>query len=104
MNTDSDTALRLPRGGADPILRSVSLVSTQACHLCEDAHSELLSRATRGQLSLDQVDAESPLGQELLARHRPAMFPLVLLDGQFFSAGRLPRRKLDRALASPKAS
>jgi len=28
----------------------------------------------------------------------------VLLDGAFFSAGRLPRRKLDRALAARKAS
>ena len=103
MNTDSDTALRLPRGGATPILWSVTLLTTQACHLCEDAQRDLLNRATQGQLSLDQVDAESPQGEKLLAHHRPAMFPLVLLDGAFFSAGRLPRRKLDRALASPKA-
>jgi len=34
----------------------------------------------------------------LLATHRPAMNPLVLLGGQYFSAGRLPRRKLEAYL------
>jgi hypothetical protein len=31
------------------------------------------------------------------------MFPLVLLDGAFFSQGRLPRRKLRALLASRPA-
>lgn len=92
-----------PFVGTVTALPTVTLLTTEACHLCEDALSELRYRAAQGQLSLDQVDAESPQGQKLLARHRPAMFPLVLLDGAFFSAGRLPRRKLDRALAAPKA-
>jgi len=29
-----------------------------------------------------------------VAVHRPAMNPLVLVDGAFFSSGRLPRKKL----------
>ena len=84
-------------------LPSVTLLTTEACHLCEDANAELRQRADRGQLALQKVAADSASGQALLARHRPAMFPLVLLDGAFFSAGRLPRRKLNRALAAPKA-
>ena len=104
MNTTQDTTPPATAEGAAPILPTVTLLTTEACHLCDDAHSELLTRVSRGQVSLHLVAAASALGRTLLASHRPAMFPLVLLDGQFFSAGRLPRRKLDRALASPKAS
>jgi hypothetical protein len=32
------------------------------------------------------------------------MFPLVLVDGAFFSAGRLPRRKLARLLTQPAST
>jgi hypothetical protein len=35
-----------------------------------------------------------------MARHRAPMSPLVLLDGTFFSSGRLPRRKLEKLLKS----
>ena len=86
--------------GAEPAQRTVTLVSTDACHLCEDAHRELLHRSIHGQVTLRQVAADSPEGQAMLGHHRPALFSLVLLDGAFFSAGRLPRRKLDRALAA----
>jgi len=38
-------------------------------------------------------------GRALMEQHRAPMSPLVLLDGQYFSSGRLPRRKLERRLA-----
>jgi glutaredoxin 2 len=50
-------------------------------------------------LDLDIVSVGSAYGKALQAAHRPAMFPLVLIDGKRFSVGRLPRRKLDRALS-----
>ena len=104
VNTTNNTGGRVGHQTDRAASPMVTLVTAEACHLCEDAHTELLNRATQGQLLLDQVDAESPQGQKLLHQHRPAMFPLVLLDGAFLSAGRLPRRKLDRALAARKAS
>ena len=45
-------------------------------------------------------------GAALVAEHHAPMFPLVLVDEAFFSAGRLPRGKLRRLLgtvASPAA-
>lgn len=104
VNTTNNTWARVGHQTDRAASPMVTLVTAEACNLCEDAHTELLNRATQGQLLLDQVDAESPQGQKLLHQHRPAMFPLVLLDGAFLSAGRLPRRKLDRALAARKAS
>ncbi len=86
--------------GTRPAAPTVTLVTTAACHFCEDAHRELLHRTVLGQLTLDEVAADSARGQALLALHRPALFPLVLFEGAFFSAGRLPRRKLDRTLAA----
>lgn len=77
----------------------VILLVTTGCQYCEDARAELTARADRGELVLDVVSAESASGRMLQTTHRPAMFPLVLLDGERFSVGRLPRRKLDRTLA-----
>jgi len=77
----------------------VTVVVTTACHLCEDAVTELIRRSTLGQVDVEVVQAESERGRTLLSAHRPTMFPLVLVDGRYFSVGRLSRRKLDKALS-----
>jgi glutaredoxin len=82
---------------------TVTLLVTTGCHYCEDARGELTARADVGDLELEVVSVDSEQGRALQAVHRPSMFPLVLVDGMPFSVGRLPRRKLDRALASSKA-
>lgn len=77
----------------------ITLLTSTACHLCEDAHDELAQRAARGELDLEVVHVDSDTGRHLVAAHRPTMFPLVLVDGQPFSSGRLSRGKLTKALA-----
>lgn len=90
-----------------PMARSgpavVTVVTSVGCHLCEDALEELARRAD--ELTVTVVPADTALGRQLVQRHRPVMFPLVLVDGAFFSTGRLPMRKLDRVLAdrAPRA-
>lgn len=76
----------------------VTLVHSPACHFCEDAERTLTEMAGRYPLTLDLVDIRSERGGALVRAHRPAMNPLVLLDGEYFSVGRLPRRKLERTL------
>lgn len=88
--------------GSTPVPRA-TLVTSSACHLCEDAHRELSRRAERGELSLEVVSVDSEQGRRLVAAHRPAMFPLVLLDGQRLGQGRLSRRRLEAALRSARA-
>lgn len=76
----------------------VTVVQSPACHFCEDAEQALSELSRCYPLMLDLVDIRSGRGRALIQEHRPAMSPLVLLDGTFFSAGRLPRRKLAAAL------
>lgn len=76
----------------------VTLVTSPGCHFCEDARHTLVSMAARGAITLQTADATSAEGAALVAGHRPALFPLVILDGDYFSAGRLPVRKLTTAL------
>ena len=85
-----------------PVPRA-TLLTSSACHLCEDAYRELSRRAERGELCLEVVSADSEQGRRLVAAHRPAMFPLVLLDGQRLGHGRLSRRRLEAALRSARA-
>lgn len=82
----------------------ITVVEAQACHLCHDAKAVLAELAKDHPIVVDTVEAESDAGRELVARHRPPLAPLVLVDGAYFSAGRLPRRKLERTLtARPRA-
>ena len=77
----------------------VTVVTAPACHFCDDAQAALADLAHAHPLTLRLVAADSSDGQALPRAHRAGMFPLVLVDGVFFSAGRLPRRKLTRLLA-----
>jgi alkyl hydroperoxide reductase subunit AhpF len=83
---------------------TITLVHTPACHFCTDAQDALTDLAAQYPISIELVAADSATGQSLIARHRPAMFPLVLVEGAFFSVGRLPRRKLRARLDSTPAA
>ncbi|MGE5830088.1 MAG: hypothetical protein ACM30G_17260 [Micromonosporaceae bacterium] len=73
---------------------TITLVHTPACHFCTDAQTALAELGRVYAIQVDLVAADSDAGRALIGAHRPAMFPLVLLDGAYFSVGRLPRRKL----------
>ena len=75
-------------------------VSAPACHLCADAEHALTVLAEQYRIRLRVVELESSEGLRLTALHRPAMSPMVLVGGRFFSAGRLPRKKLAAMLRS----
>ena len=78
----------------------VTLVEAPACHLCEDAKSTLASLAQSYPLTIHVVSMTDEPGRTLMQAHRAPMSPLVLLDGAYFSSGRLPRRKLEKRLAT----
>lgn len=76
----------------------VTIVHAPACHFCADADEVLTGLTKIYPLSIERIDIRTANGQELQRIHRPAMSPLVLVDGEFFSSGRLPRKKLARLL------
>lgn len=76
----------------------VTVVESPGCHYCADAYQVLAALALAYPLVVDTIDGRGDTGRSLMARHRAAMSPLVLLDGTFFSHGRLPRRKLTKVL------
>lgn len=82
----------------------VTMVTARGCHLCEDARQALAALGQIYPLTVQEVAAHSPAGQALVLEHGTGIYPLVLLDGAFFSAGRLPRRKLARLLAPQAAA
>lgn len=80
-------------------IAAVTLVTAPGCHYCDDAHTYLRSLIDDGApIELGVMEATSEEGRSLLGVHRPAMNPLVLVDGAYFSGGRLPRRKLHALL------
>ena len=93
-----------PTGGSLPTDKVgvpvvVTVVEAPACHLCEDAKSALAVLAATYPLTVNVVSILEEPGRSLMQAHRAPMSPLVLLDGVYFSSGRLPRRKLEKRLA-----
>ena len=80
---------------------TITIVHTSACHFCLDALDTLAGLGD--QLQVDSIEADSVAGMALVDTHRPTMFPLVLVDGAFFSQGRLPRHKMRAMLSSWQA-
>lgn len=78
---------------------AVTLVESAACHFCADAKDALYEISMDFPIVVEIVDVRSPEGRALMQEHGAAMSPLVLLEGRFVSAGRLPRGKLRKLLA-----
>lgn len=76
----------------------VTVVHAPACHFCDDAQHALAELAAQFGFTVELVAADDPAGVALMATHGAPMYPLVLLDGEFFSFGRLPRKKLRKRL------
>jgi hypothetical protein len=77
----------------------ITVVEAEACHLCEDAKSALAVLAKSYPITVHVLSIGDEPGRALMDHHRAPMSPLVLLDGQYFSSGRLPRRKLEKKLS-----
>jgi thiol-disulfide isomerase/thioredoxin len=84
-----------PRNAA-PV--EITIVQAPGCHFCDDALETIQALAADYPVSLRLVEVRSDQGLRLVALHRPGMNPLVLVNGDFFSAGRLPRGKLRKLL------
>ena len=79
---------------------AITVVHSPACHFCDDARAVLAEFATEFPLTVEFVDCTQPRGAALIRQHRAGMYPLVLVDGGVFSAGRLPRKKLRAQLTA----
>lgn len=80
----------------------VTVVIARGCHFCEDARQALAELSRLYPLAVEELPAGSPVGEAVVLEHGTGFFPLVLVDGAFFSAGRLPRRKLAALLAGQR--
>jgi len=77
----------------------VLLLTKEDCDLCEQAKRTLGGLSDWFDLQVREVALESPEGAQL-ARTAAAPFPpVVFLDGEPFSYGRLSERRLRKALS-----
>lgn len=72
----------------------ITMVSAPACHFCEDAESALGVLSGEFAIDVDRLSVDSAEGQRLIALHRATMAPLIVVNGEFFSSGRLRPKKL----------
>lgn len=90
MSTQERTLVEAP----GPRTGTVTIVDSLGCHFCADAESAIDELAGEYAIAVERVPMASPSGIDLMQRHGAGMSPLVLLDGQFVSSGRLPRGRI----------
>lgn len=76
----------------------VTYVTAPACHYCEHGRTVLAELAERIPLEVREVALDSDEGRRLLATHRFAFPPAVIVDGRLVAHGRLSARRLARLL------
>ena len=79
-------------------MRNVVLLTKDECHFCDAAKRVLTRFADDGQLAFREVRLDSDEGRELATDAGVPFPPVVFLDGEYFSYGRLSERKLRKAL------
>lgn len=72
----------------------ITVVRAPACHQCDSALRTLGWLRNVMPMRVDVVEATSDDGARLVAEHRAPMSPLVLLDGEFVSSGKLRTGRL----------
>jgi hypothetical protein len=76
----------------------VTYVTAPACHSCDHGHAVLDEIADQIPLDVREVALDSAEGRQLLAIHRFAFPPAVIVDGRLIAHGRLSVRRLARLL------
>jgi glutaredoxin len=76
----------------------VVLVTKADCGLCEQAKDVLGRIAPEFRLEVREVGLESEEGKSLALQAAAPFPPVVFLDGEAFSYGRLSERRLRKAL------
>lgn len=76
----------------------VTYVTAPACHLCDHGRQVLAELGERLPLDVAEIDLGSAEGRQLLATHRFAFPPAVIVDGTLIAHGRLSARRLARLL------
>jgi glutaredoxin-like protein DUF836 len=79
-------------------MADVLVVTSPACHLCEDALAVLAELGEEFPLAVREVELGSDEGRALFERYHPSLPPFVIIDGALFSSGRLPGKKLRKHL------
>ena len=76
----------------------VTLLTRAQCVFCDSAKAILNRFASEYPLMIELVDFDSPAGDQLALWGGVLFPPGIFLDGEPFSYGRLPERKLRREL------
>lgn len=92
------TSVRARSSTDVPVQHELVLITTPGCHLCEEARLALEELRQAFRLTVREIHPLDGEGIAIVERYRTAMWPVVILDGTLFSAGRLPSLKLRRLL------
>ncbi len=94
--TGATSVVRVTEGADDNAATRITLVTRQACHLCDDARQVVAAVARRTGAGWTEVDVDDD--PELLRTYSEQV-PVVLVDGARHAYWRVDAAQLEAALA-----
>ena len=72
----------------------VTLITTKGCSHCTEAKKILNKLKPEYEIQIEEIDAESDKGQELIQKHSIMSSPGILINDKFFSMGGVTENQL----------
>lgn len=73
---------------------TITMVSTEGCHTCKEVKETLNKLTSEYDLSINEVDATTDKGQELIKKHNISSSPGLIINNEFFSSGKVTEKQL----------
>ena len=80
-------------------MTTITILTQSSCAFCEQAKGTLSRLALEYPLQFREISLETVEGLELAAQYGVIFAPGILVDGEMFSYGRLPEKRLRRLLS-----
>ena len=72
----------------------ITIITTQGCSHCQNAKTIIGKLKPEYNLTVEEIDAPSDKGQELIQQHRILSSPGILINDRFFSMGGITENQL----------
>lgn len=84
---------------------TITLVGPMDCPNCEKVKESIEGlRQSYPQIKINQIDAYSPEGEELVLEHGILASPGILVDGTYVGSGNFPLAKIEAHIANSATS
>lgn len=75
----------------------ITIITVEGCHTCKEAKDLLNKLKSDYELKIEEIDADSDEGQEIVKEHGIRSAPAIFVNDELFSSGHVTEDELKHA-------